>query len=371
MIVGILKEIKAQENRVSLAPAGAESLKAHGHAVYVETNAGAESGFPDEAYAAAGAAILPGPADIYARSDLVMHVKEPQPSEYEMIKEGQVLFTYFHLAPNPDLTKAMLRARAVCVAYETVQRKDGSLPLLTPMSEVAGCLSVQEGAKYLERYYGGAGVLLGGVTGVEPATVVIMGGGIVGSNAASIACGMGAKVYILERSIERMRYLSETMPANCFPVMSNPGTVRRLLNEADLVIGAVLVPGGKTPRLVTRDMLKTMKPGTVMVDVAIDQGGCFESSRPTTFADPIYAEEGVIHYCVSNMPGSVPKTSTLALTNATLSYILQLADKGWKQACKNNEELRLGLNVVLGKITHPAVAEAMGMPCTDPATLLT
>ena len=370
MNIGILKEIKPQENRVSLTPAGAESFKAHGHTVYVEQGAGAQSGFLDEAYTAVGARILPDPAEIYSRCDMIMHVKEPLPSEYKMIRSGQVLFTYFHLAPEPELTRAMMDSGSVCVAYETVQRKDGSLPLLTPMSEIAGKLSVQEGAKYLEKYYGGAGVLLGGVTGVEPATVLIMGGGIVGVNAANVACGMGAKVYVLEKSIDRMRYLSEVMPANCFPIMSNTDTVRRLLKEADLVVGAVLVPGARAPRLVTRDMLAGMKRGTVMVDVAIDQGGCFETSRPTTFADPIFMEQGVIHYCVSNMPGSVPKTSTLALTNATLAYALQLADKGWKQACQDSEELRLGLNVVQGKVTHPAVAEAMGMTYTEPLTLL-
>ncbi len=370
MKVGILKEIKPQENRVSMTPAGVDNMRAHGHTVFVEKNAGLKSGFADDAYIAAGATILATPAEVFAQSDMVMHVKEPMPSEYKLIRKDQIVFTYLHLAPEPELTKALVESGSVAIAYETVQRKDGSLPLLTPMSEVAGRLSVQQGAKYLEMAFGGAGVLLGGVTGVEPATVLVMGGGIVGTNAATIACGMGAKVYVLEKSIDRMRYLSEIMPANCFPVMSTPATVRRLVQEADLIIGAVLVPGAKAPHLITRDMLPLMKPGTVLVDVAIDQGGCIESSRPTTHQDPIFVEQGIVHYCVTNMPGAVPKTSTMALTNATLPYALQLADKGWKKACKENAELMYGLNVVNGKVTYKAVSDAVGMAYTDPASLL-
>lgn len=370
MNVGILKEIKPQESRVSMTPAGVETMRAHGHAVFVQQGAGVQSGFADEAYVAAGATMLPTAAGVYAKSNMVMHVKEPMPSEYLLIRHGQIVFTYFHLAPEPELTKAMLVSGAVCMAYETVQRQDGSLPLLTPMSEVAGRLSVQAGAKYLEKPFGGEGVLLGGVSGVEPATVVIMGGGTVGANAARMACGLGAKVYILDKNIDRLRQLGDIMPANCFPLMSSPDTVRRLVKEADLVIGAVLVPGAKTPRLVTRDMLPSMKKGAVMVDVAIDQGGCFESSHPTTFDDPVFVEEGIIHYCVTNMPGGVPKTSTLALTNATLPYALHLADKGWRQACKDSPELMLGLNAVEGKITYKAVADALGYDYVDPAALV-
>lgn len=370
MNVGILKEIKPQESRVSMTPAGVDMMRAHGHKVFVEQGAGVQSGFDDETYAAAGAVILPAAAGVYAKSDMVLHVKEPMPSEYLLIRPGQIMFAYFHLAPEPDLTKAMIVSGAVCVAYETVQRKNGSLPLLTPMSEVAGRMSVQEGAKYLEKPYGGQGILLGGVSGVEPATVLVLGGGTVGANAARIACGLGAKVFILDMNLDRLRQLEDIMPANCFPVMSSPDTVRRLIREADLVIGAVLVPGARTPRLVTRDMLATMKKGAVMVDVAIDQGGCFESSRPTTFDDPVFVEEGIVHYCVTNMPGGVPKTSTLALTNATLPYALQLADKGWKQAVADSEELRRGLNVVEGKVTCKAVADALGHPYVDPSTLV-
>lgn len=370
MNVGILKEIKPQESRVSMTPAGVGMMRSHGHNVFVQQGAGAGSGFGDEVYAAAGATMLPTAAGVYAKSDMVMHVKEPMPSEYLFIRPGQIVFTYFHLAPEPELTKAMIASGSVCVAYETVQRKDGSLPLLTPMSEVAGRLSVQEGAKYLEKPYGGAGVLLGGVSGVEPATVLVLGGGTVGANAARMACGLGAKVYILDTNLDRLRQLEGIMPANCFPIMSTPDTIRRLIREADLVIGAVLVPGAKTPRLVTRDMLPTMKKGTVMVDVAIDQGGCFESSHPTSFDNPVFLEEGIVHYCVTNMPGGVPKTSTLALTNATLPYALQMADKGWKKATADSEELRRGLNVVEGKITCKAVAEALGYPYVDPVTLV-
>lgn len=369
MNVGILKEIKVQEHRVSMTPSGVESMVTHGHTVFVEHNAGADSGFSDEAYAAVGAHICATADEVYA-ADMVMHVKEPLPEEYSKIRPGQIIFTYFHLAPEPELTRAMLDSGAVCFAYETVQRADGALPLLTPMSEVAGRLSVQEGAKFLTSPFGGSGLLLGAVTGVEPGTVVVMGGGIVGTSAAQMACGLGAKVYVLDKNIDRLRWLGDTMPANCIPVMSSPDTVRRLLREADLVIGAVLIPGGKTPKLVTRDMLALMKPGSVMVDVAIDQGGCFESSHPTTFHEPSFVEQGIIHYCVTNMPASVPRTSTMALTNATLPYALILADNGWQKAVKDCHDLMLGLNIAQGKVTHTAVASAHSLPYTDPASLL-
>ena len=301
------------------------------------------------------------PKEIYERADMVMHVKEPLPSEYDLIRKDQIVFTYLHLAAAEELTHALIKSDAICIAYETIQKPDGSLPLLQPMSEVAGRMAVQEGAKYLEMQQGGQGVLLGGVPGVSPATVVVIGGGIVGTNAAKMACGVGAKVYLLDNNIERLRYLSDVMPKNCFLLMSSPAAIRELVKEADLVIGGVLVTGAKAPKLVTRDMMKDMKPGAVMVDVAIDQGGCFETSKPTTHGDPIYEVEGVIQYCVANMPGAVPKTSTLALTNATLPYAIEIANKGWKKAFKENQEIRLGANIVKGKVTFRGVADAFGM----------
>ena len=370
MIVGILKEIKAEENRVAMTPACVEVMRQHGHTMLVEKSAGAGSGFSDQEYADAGAEIIATPGEIYQGSDMVMHVKEPLPSEYAMIRKGQIVFTYLHLAAAEKLTHALIDSGAVCIAYETIQKADRSLPLLTPMSEVAGRMAIQQGAKYLEMNQGGRGVLLGGVPGVDPATVVILGGGVVGANAAKMACGLGAKVYILDMNLDRLRYLSDIMPANCIPVMSSPSMVRKLLADADVVVGAVLVTGAKAPKLVTRDMLKIMKPGSVLVDVAIDQGGCFETSKPTTHNDPIYTIDGVVHYCVANMPGAVAKTSTMALTNATLPYALQIADKGWKRAMKENCEIKLGANVVGGHVTYAGVSEAFNLPCTNIDELL-
>ncbi|ROQ91045.1 alanine dehydrogenase [Desulfosoma caldarium] len=360
MILGILKEIKAEENRVSMTPFGAEVVVQHGHTVLVETGAGVGSGFSDDAYRRVGAQIVDSPADIYARADMVMHVKEPLPPEYDLIRENQIVFTYLHLAANEALTRVLMDRRSVNIAYETIQKPDGSLPLLTPMSEVAGRMAVQQAAKYLEMAYGGQGILLAGVPGVEPATVVILGGGVVGTNAAKMACGLGAKVFILDKNLERLRYLSDVMPANCFLLASSPAAIRDVVKKADVVIGAVLIPGAKAPKLVTRDMLPTMKKGAVLIDVAIDQGGCFETSKPTTHTNPIYTVDGVVHYCVANMPGAVPKTSTLALTNATLPYALEIANKGWRQAMKDNPEIAKGANVIAGHVTHPGVAEAFG-----------
>ena len=359
MIVGVLKEIKTAENRVSMTPAGVEVMIHHGHAVLVEKNAGVMSGFDDAAYAGAGAEIAATPGEIYERAEMVMHVKEPLPSEYGLIRENQVLFTYLHLAAAEELTRTLMKTRAVCIAYETIQKADGSLPLLTPMSEVAGRMAIQEGAKYLEMAQGGHGVLLGGVPGVDPGLVVIIGAGVVGVNAARMACGLGAKVYLLDVNLDRLRYLSDVMPANCFLLYSNPAAIRELVTRADVVVGAVLIPGAKTPRLVTREMLRTMKPGAVLVDVAIDQGGCFETSRPTTHADPTYLVDGIVHYCVSNMPGAVARTATYALNAATLPYVLALADKGWKEALKDDAGLRAGLNICNGNVTHPQVADAL------------
>jgi len=361
MIVGILKEIKVEENRVSMTPAGVEVLKQNGHVVLIEKDAGRGSGFEDSAYVAAGAEIADTPAEIFNRSEMVMHVKEPQPSEYELIRENQIVFTYLHLAAEKKLTHALIKAGSINIAYETIQKADGSLPLLTPMSEVAGRMAIQQGAKYLEMPQGGHGVLLGGVPGVDPGMVVVIGGGVVGVNAAKMACGLGAKVYILDMDLDRLRYLSDVMPANCFLLMSSPTTIRRLVKEADVVVGAVLIPGAKAPRLVTREMLKTMKPGSVLVDVAIDQGGCFETSKATTHTDPIYIVDGVVHYCVANMPGAVAKTSTLALTNATLPYAVEIANKGWQKGMNENLEIKLGANVIRGKITYQGVADAFGL----------
>lgn len=361
MIVGILKEIKAEENRVCMTPAGVEVMNSNGHQVLVEVAAGVGSGFSDDEYIAAGAEIVAGATEVYDRADMVMHVKEPQPSEYSLIRPGQIVFTYFHFAASEELTRAMIERQAVCIAYETITHPDGSLPLLTPMSEVAGRMAAQEGAKYLERSQGGRGILMGGVPGVAPATVVVIGGGVVGTHAAQMACGLGAKVYLLDMNLDRLRYLAEMMPKNCIPLKSSPATVRELVKEADLVIGAVLVHGAKAPKLVTREMLRTMQQGAVLVDVAIDQGGCFETSRATTHGDPIYAVEGVVHYCVANMPGAVPLTSTMALTNATLPYALRLANQGWKQAARSVHGISKGFNLVAGTVCYQGVAEAFGL----------
>ncbi len=370
MIVGILKEIKTAENRVAMTPTGVEVMKANGHTVYVEKSAGEGSGFEDADYVAAGAEIIETPAEIYGKCDMVMHVKEPQPSEYDLVREGQIVFTYFHFAPDEQLTRAFVKTKSVAVAYETVEGDKGGLPLLTPMSEVAGRMSIQQGAKYLERSFGGRGLLLGGVTGVAPATVVVIGGGVVGINAAQMACGLGAKVYLLDMDLDRLRYLSEIMPKNCFPMMSSPTLLRELVQEADVVVGAVLVTGAKAPRLVTREMLKTMKKGAVIVDVAIDQGGCFETSKATTHTEPVYEVEGIIHYCVANMPGAVPVTSTMALTNATLPYAVELANKGWKQAAIDNNGIKTGLNMVHGHVTCKGVSDAFDLEYTPVDSIL-
>jgi alanine dehydrogenase len=370
MIVGILKEIKAEENRVCMTPAGVEVMKHNGHTLLVEKDAGSGSGFDDAAYTEAGAEIVGTPKEIFDRADMVMHVKEIMPPEYELVREGQIVFTYLHLAAAEELTHALIKSGSIAIAYETIQEADGSLPLLTPMSEVAGRMATQQGAKYLETAQGGRGLLLGGVPGVDPGTVVVIGGGVVGTQAAKMACGLGAKVYILDMSLERLRYLSDIMPSNCFVLMSSPAAVRKLVKEADVVVGAVLLPGTKAPRLVTREMLKTMKPGAVLVDVAIDQGGCFETSKATTHSDPIYIVDDVVHYCVANMPGAVPKTSTMALTNATLPYAVQIANKGWEKAMKDSPAIKLGANVVKGKVTYQGVADAFDLEYTSIDRLL-
>jgi alanine dehydrogenase len=370
MIVGILKEIKTEENRVCMTPAGVEVMIANGHTLLVETKAGIGSGFDDAAYAKAGAEIVNAPAEIFQRADMLMHVKEPLPAEYDMIRENQIIFTYLHLAADERQTRALMKSKAVCIAYETIQKPDGSLPLLTPMSEVAGRMAIQQGAKYLEMAQGGHGVLLGGVPGVDPGNVVVIGGGIVGINAAKMACGLGAKVYILDMNLDRLRYLSDVMPANCFNLFSSPATVRELIKYADVVVGAVLIPGTKAPKLISREMLKTMKPGSVLVDVAIDQGGCFETSKATTHGNPIYTVENVVHYCVANMPGAVPRTSTLALTNATLPYAVKIANKGWKKAMQDSPDIRLGANVIQGHITYQGVADAFNLKHVPIDTLL-
>jgi len=370
MIVGVLKEIKTEENRVCMTPAGVEIMRENGHTVLVEKNAGKGSGFSNKDYLSAGAEVVETPAEIFKRAKMVMHVKEPLPSEYGLIQKDQIIFTYLHLAAAQELTEVLIKSDSIGIAYETIQKADGSLPLLTPMSEVAGRMAIQQGAKYLEMAQGGHGILLGGVPGVDPGTVVIIGGGVVGINAAKMACGLGAKVYILDMNLERLRYLSDVMPSNCFLLMSKPSTVRRLIKEADVVVGAVLIPGAKAPKLLTREMLKTMKKGAVLVDVAIDQGGCFETSKATTHGNPIFTVEGVVHYCVANMPGAVPKTSTLALTNATLPYAVEIANKGWKKAMKQNPEIQAGANIVKGKVTYEGVAQAFGLKHTPIKSLL-
>ena len=362
MIIGVPKEIKNNENRVGMTPSGVQEMVKHGHVVYVQATAGINSGFSDDAYIAAGAKILPTIEDVYAIAEMIVKVKEPISSEYNLVRKGQLVFTYFHFASSEPLTKAMVESGAVCCAYETVERKDRSLPLLVPMSEVAGRMAVQEGCYFLERPRGGKGKLMGGVPGVKPAKVFVIGAGIVGTAAARTAAGMGADVTICDISLPRLAYLADVMPRNVKTLMSSEYNIREELKTADLVIGSVLIPGAKAPKLVTRDMLSLMEPGTVLVDVAIDQGGCFETSRPTTHEEPTYYVDGILHYCVANIPGAVPYTSTLALTNATLPYALQLADKGWRKACADNEELRKGLNVVEGKVVYREVAEAWGLP---------
>ncbi|MEO6446253.1 MAG: alanine dehydrogenase [Gemmatimonadaceae bacterium] len=370
MRIGVPKEIKTNENRIALVPAGAETLVGAGHEVLIETGAGEGSGFEDAAFTEVGAKIAPDAATTWAQADMIMKVKEPIEREWAHMRRGQTIFTYFHFAADEKLTTAHLDSGATCIAYETVELPSRELPLLTPMSEVAGRMAVQEGAKYLEKLYGGRGVLLGGVPGVAPAKVVILGGGIVGINAAKIAAGMGAQVVILDISLERLRYLSDVMPANVQLIHSNRHNVLEQIATADLVVGGVLIPGAKAPKLIRRADLARMQPGSVIVDVAIDQGGCVETIHATTHENPTYVVDGVIHYGVANMPGGVPRTSTLALTNATLPYAMQLANKGWKQALRDNHALLRGLNVIDGKITYQGVADAFGLPFHEPAAFL-
>ena len=370
MKIGVPKEIKNNENRVAVTPAGVAEFKKNGHAVYVQTKAGENSGFSDKAYEEAGASILPTIEAVYEIAEMIVKVKEPIASEYPLIKKDQLLFTYFHFASSEPLTHAMIERKAVCLAYETVEKADHSLPLLVPMSEVAGRMSIQEGAKYLEKPLKGKGILLGGVPGVAPAKVVILGGGIVGTQAARMAAGFGANVTIIDVNLQRLRYLADVMPANVTTLMSNHYNICDAIATADLIVGAVLIPGAKAPHLITRDMLKLMQPGTVLVDVAVDQGGCIETCTPTTHENPTFIIDDIIHYCVANMPGAVPYTSTLALTNATLPYALQLANLGWKAACGKNVELRKGLNVANGKVVYKGVAEAWGLPYQEVETIL-
>lgn len=361
MIIGVPKEIKNNENRVGMTPAGVAELVKRGHTVYVQATAGANSGFSDKDYADVGALISPTIEGTYAIADMIVKVKEPIAPEYKLIKKGQVVFTYFHFAADKLLTEAMIESGAICIAYETVENADHSLPLLTPMSEVAGRMATQVGARFLEKPQGGKGKLMGGVPGVRPARVLILGGGVVGTNAAQMAAGMGAEVLITDINLPRLRYLSEVMPKNVKTLYSSLHNIKMELPTIDLVIGSVLIPGDKAPHLITRDMLKMMKPGTVLVDVAIDQGGCFETSHPTTHSEPTYVVDDIVHYAVANIPGAVPFTSTMALTNATLPYTVALACKGWKHACKDDPALALGLNVVEGKVTYKAVADVFGL----------
>ena len=362
MIIGVPKEIKNNENRVGVTPAGARELVAHGHEVYVQSTAGEGTGFSDAEYEAAGAKMLPTIEEVYSIAEMIIKVKEPIRPEYHLIKRNQVVFTYFHFASDRELTEAMLRSGAVCIAYETVRLPDRSLPLLVPMSEVAGRMSIQEGCRFLEKPQGGRGILMGGVPGVKPAKVLILGAGVVGRNAAMMAAGLGADVTIADISLPTLRHINEVMPKNVKTLYSSRHNIEMELPTTDLVIGSVLIPGAKTPKLTTRDMLKLMRPGTLLVDVAIDQGGCFETSEPTTHSNPTYTIDGIVHYAVANIPGAVPFTSTLALTNATLPYALRLADKGWREACKADHALEQGVNIVEGKVVYKAVADAWDLP---------
>lgn len=365
MIIGVPKEIKNNENRVALTPAGALELTKRGHSVFIQATAGEGSGFPDSEYIDAGAKTLKTIEDVYKKAEMIIKVKEPIKEEYKLIRENQLIFTYFHFASYKPLTQAMIKNKSICLAYETVELADRSLPLLVPMSEIAGRMATQEGAKFLEKPMGGLGILLGGVPGVQPAKVMVLGGGVVGTQAAKMAAGMGASVKILDVSLPRLRYLSDIMPPNVETIHSNELIIRKLVERSDLIIGAVLIPGAKAPNLITRDMLKTMRPGTVLVDVAVDQGGCIETCKPTTHAKPTFIIDGIVHYCVANMPGAVPYTSTIALTNATLPYAIQLADNGWKKACKADRSLKLGLNVINGKVVYKGVAEAFNLELHD------
>ncbi len=361
MRIGIPKEIKQGESRVGMTPAGVAELIKHGHHVFVQHTAGEGSGFSDEAYERVGAEILPTIEEVYAQSEMIIKVKEPIEPEYALIRKDQLVYTYFHFASDRPLTEAMIKSGAVCLAYETVEEADHSLPLLRPMSEVAGRMAILNGAYYLQKTKGGKGKLISGVPGVKPTKVLVLGGGTVGEAAARMAAGMGADVVITDISLPRLRQLSIELPANVTTLYSSEHNIRQELRDVDIVIGSVLIPGDKTPHLITRDMLSLMEPGTVLVDVAIDQGGCFETSHPTTHAEPVYTVDGIVHYCVANIPGAVPNTSTMALTNATLKYALQLADKGWRKACEDNPALRKGLNIVEGKVVFKPVADVWGL----------
>lgn len=361
MIVGVPAEVKDNENRIAMVPAGVDALRKRGHTVLVEAGGGLGSGISDEEFVAAGAELVATHEEVFARADMIVKVKEPLSSEYDLIREGQTVYTYFHFAADRGLTEAMIERGAVCIAYETVEDRKGGLPLLTPMSEVAGRMSVQQGAKYLEKPQGGRGVLLGGIPGVQPGKVVVLGGGVVGIHAAQMACGLGADVTILDLNLDRLRYLDEVMPANCKTLFSNPYTVQEQIRDADLVIGAVLVKGAKAPYLIHRADLATMQPGSVIVDVSVDQGGCVETTQPTSHSKPVYTIDGVVHYCVANIPGAVGRTSTYGLTNATLGHGLALADLGWREALRRDAGLRMGANVVLGQVTYDGVAEAFDM----------
>ncbi|MBM4182857.1 MAG: alanine dehydrogenase [Gemmatimonadetes bacterium] len=365
MVIGIPKEIKSDEYRVAVTPAGTEMLVRAGHQVIIEQGAGLGSGFTDDYYEKAGAKVIARAEDVWASAEMILKVKEPTPREWPRMRKSQVIFTYFHFAASEELTRAVIDSGAVAIAYETVELANGQLPLLTPMSEIAGRMSVQEGAKYLERPQGGLGVLLGGVPGVLPGKVLILGGGVVGTNAAKVAAGLGARVGIMDINLDRLRYLDDVMPANVHTIFSTRYAIRKQIEDADVIIGAVLIPGAKAPSLITEEDLKLMRPGTVIVDVAVDQGGCVETIRPTTHKDPVYTVDGVIHYGVANMPGGVPRSSTLALTNATLPYAVALASKGWRRACATDPALKAGLNVVGGKVTYAGVAEAFGLTCTS------
>ena len=361
MRVGVPKEIKSDEYRVSMMPVGVETLVKAGHSVLIEEHAGLASGFSDDDYKSAGATIVRSADEVFASAELIVKVKEPQPREIARFKPGQIVFTYFHFAASSELTQACLESEIVAIAYETIRDRKGSLPLLTPMSEIAGKMSIQEGAKYLEKPMMGRGILLGGVPGVPPANVVILGAGVVGTNAAKVAAGLGARVILMDINLDRLRYLDDVMPRNVQTVFSDPYNVRTFLSRADLVVGAVLIPGAKAPRLVSRQDLVNMKNGAVIVDVAIDQGGCVETARPTTHAQPTFVVEGVVHYCVTNMPGAVGRTSTIALCNATLPYALKIANKGYEPAAEEDPGFALGINLVCGRVTNPAVAESFHM----------
>lgn len=358
MIIGVPKEIKTAEFRVSLTPAGVLELIKNNHTVLIESNAGLGSGYNDAAYSESGATIVSTAKEVYEKADLILKVKEPLESEYDLIRANQIIFTYFHFASSEKLTTAMIKSNAICIAYETVEKSDRSLPLLIPMSEVAGRMSIQQGAKYLEKHQNGKGILLGGIPGVRPANVLILGGGIVGTNAAKMAAGLGANVTIMDVSLQRLRQLSDLLPANVNTILSNTYNITEAIKVADLIIGAVLIPGAKAPILISKEMLRLMQPGSVLIDVAVDQGGCIETCRPTTHENPTYIIDGIVHYCVANMPGAVPYTSTIGLTNATLTYLIQIANKGWRKACDENLELQKGLNIVNGEIIYKPISEA-------------